>query len=55
MERQRWIDIYKGIAIILVVIGHVVTSYHNSGLFTESLVFNYVGDNLCVSYALTSY
>ena len=43
MERQRWIDICKGIAIILVVIGHVVTSYHNSGLFTESPVFNYVG------------
>ena len=39
-ERQHWIDVCKGIAIILVVTGHVVTSYHNSGLYIDTPAFN---------------
>lgn len=40
-HRLAWLDICKGIAIICVVIGHVGTSYHNSGRFEDSLVINY--------------
>ena len=32
IERIRWIDIYKGFLIILVVIGHVISSYKGSGI-----------------------
>ena len=40
-ERIAWIDIAKGIAIIFVVIGHVVQSYHNVHEFEDSLLFNF--------------
>ena len=40
-HRMAWIDICKGIAIICVVIGHIGTSYHNSGLLKDSLIINY--------------
>lgn len=40
-ERIKWIDTAKGIAIILVVIGHVVQSYHNVHLYENSLLFNF--------------
>lgn len=40
-RRIEWIDIAKGIAIILVVLGHVVSSYHEAGLFLENALFNF--------------
>ena len=42
MEQKRidWLDVAKGIAIILVVIGHVGTSYHASGQYTDALLVN---------------
>lgn len=40
-ERIHWIDISKGIAIILVVIGHVISSYHQAGLYNDSHLFNF--------------
>lgn len=36
-QREKWIDICKGIAITLVVIGHVVASYHNTGLLKDAV------------------
>ena len=30
-ERENWLDVAKGIAIIFVVLGHIFTSYANSG------------------------
>lgn len=41
-DRLPWIDITKGIAIILVVLGHVVTSFYNSGLLNDSKLFELV-------------
>ena len=41
-ERVHWIDIAKGIAIVLVVIGHVVSSYHGSGLYIDNQMFNFI-------------
>lgn len=43
-SRRPWLDICKGFAIILVVAGHVVTSYHNSRLLEDAFWFNYVGE-----------
>ena len=40
-ERIKWIDTAKGIAIVLVVIGHVVQSYHNVNLYEDSVLFNF--------------
>ena len=40
-ERIKWIDTAKGIAIILVVIGHVVQSYHNLHQYENSFLFNF--------------
>lgn len=37
MERDLSIDAVKGVAIIAVVVGHVCTSYYNSGLWQEDL------------------
>ena len=42
-EREAWVDILKGIAIIFVVLGHVVTSYHNSNMLLSARIFNFVG------------
>ncbi len=42
-RREPWLDVCKGIAIILVVAGHVVTSYRNSGLLEDAFWFNYTG------------
>ena len=42
-NRESWIDVCKGIAIILVVIGHVKTSYINSDLLNNAYVFNSIG------------
>lgn len=42
-QRETRIDICKGIAITLVVIGHVIASYHNTGLLKDAVFFNYVG------------
>ena len=44
MKRQReaWVDAAKGIAILFVVLGHVVSSYHNSGLLKDATVFGFV-------------
>ncbi|MBQ9314237.1 MAG: acyltransferase family protein [Clostridia bacterium] len=41
-KRERWIDVCKGITMILVVIGHVISSYHNSGLLKEATIFNFI-------------
>ena len=41
-ERETWVDAAKGIAILFVVLGHVVSSYHNSGLLKDAQGFNYV-------------
>ena len=38
-QRYQWLDIAKGIAIILVVIGHVVSSYHSSKLYLDNNLF----------------
>lgn len=40
-NRINWIDIAKGMAIIFVVIGHVVVSYHNVHLYEDSFLFNF--------------
>ena len=37
----EWIDIAKGIAIICVVIGHVVSSYHEAGIYEDNLWWNF--------------
>lgn len=39
--RIKWIDTAKGVAIILVVIGHVVQSYHNVHQYENSFLFNF--------------
>lgn len=39
-KREKWLDVAKGIAIIAVVIGHVVASYHNSGLLIGAVGLN---------------
>lgn len=44
MQRMKWIDTAKGIAIILVVIGHVVSSYQSSGMYLTSTIFNFSHD-----------
>lgn len=41
-KRIHWIDICRGIAIILVVIGHVVTSFHSAGEYEDAFFFNYL-------------
>ena len=41
VNRINWIDIAKGMAIIFVVIGHVVASYHNVHLYEDSFLFNF--------------
>lgn len=40
-NRIHWIDIAKGMAIIFVVIGHVVVSYHNVHQYENSMLFNF--------------
>lgn len=40
-KRIEWIDIAKGIGIILVVLGHVVASYHEASLYTDNVVFSF--------------
>jgi len=40
-ERIEWVDIAKGILIVLVVMGHVKSSYSSSGLLQDSIVLNY--------------
>lgn len=40
-ERIAWIDISKGFAIIFVVVGHVVQSYHNVHQYEDSTLFNF--------------
>lgn len=41
-ERNHAIDVAKGIAIIAVVLGHVVTSYHNSNMMMNDAIPNYL-------------
>lgn len=38
---MKWIDVAKGMAIISVVIGHVVSSYQSSGLYMSSHLFQF--------------
>lgn len=40
-KRIEWVDIAKGIAIILVVIGHVGSSYSSAGLYKDSFLLNF--------------
>lgn len=40
-KRIEWIDIVKGCAIILVVMGHVTSSYHAAGLYQLSVLLNF--------------
>lgn len=40
-KRIEWVDIAKGIAIILVVIGHVGSSYGSAGLYKDSFLLNF--------------
>lgn len=40
-KRIEWIDVTKGVSIMLVVIGHVTSSYHAAGLYQSSLVLNF--------------
>lgn len=41
-ERMHWLDIAKGLAIIFVIIGHVVSSYHRAGQFEDAAFFNFM-------------
>lgn len=41
-NRLKWIDIAKGIAIICVVVGHVVASYHESGIYLSNTWWNFL-------------
>lgn len=41
-KRIEWIDISKGVAIICVVIGHVVSSYHESGMYLNNTWWNFI-------------
>lgn len=41
-ERELWIDILKGLAIIFVVMGHVVSSYRNSNMLMDAVAFNFI-------------
>lgn len=34
-KRIEWIDIAKGITIVLVVLGHVVSFYHETSLYLD--------------------
>ena len=45
-KRVHWVDICKGMTIILVVIGHVVSSFHNSGKYIDTDFFNHVGGGI---------
>lgn len=40
-DRVTWIDVARGILIILVVMGHVKSSYSSSGILENSFVLNY--------------
>lgn len=40
-KRIHWIDVVKGIAIILMVTIHVVSTYHESGLYRDNVFFNF--------------
>lgn len=40
-KRIYWIDIAKGILIILVVMGHVTSSYHASNMYKDSTFLNF--------------
>lgn len=40
-KRIEWLDTAKGIAMIMVVMGHVVQSYHNVQQYETSLLFNF--------------
>lgn len=40
-NRIDWIDLAKGIAIVCVVIGHVVASYHETGLYENNTWWNF--------------
>lgn len=44
MKRMSWIDTAKGITIVLVVIGHVGSSYHSAGLYLTSNLFCFSHD-----------
>jgi len=39
MKREDWIDLAKGVAILLVVLGHVINSYIVSGEFNEYISY----------------
>ncbi len=41
-KRLEWVDIARGFAIILVVMGHVVSSYHEAGLYETSDFMNFI-------------
>lgn len=41
-ERVRWIDISRGIAIILVVMLHVMSSYQEAGMYKDSAAFAFI-------------
>ncbi len=47
-QRLDWIDITKAIAIILVVMGHVVASYHEAGLYNDSIFYNFLSQFIIV-------
>ena len=38
-ERYQWIDIAKGIGIILVVIGHATSIYMDKGIYLDSMIY----------------
>lgn len=41
-QREQWVDSARGIAIVLVVIGHVVASYHEADLYTDNALYNFI-------------
>ncbi len=42
MKRLQWIDSAKGILILFVVLGHVVTAYQSAGYYTDNIIYNVV-------------
>lgn len=41
-KRLDWIDNARGIAIILVVMWYVVSSYHEAGLYESNTFYNFI-------------
>lgn len=50
MNRLLWLDTIKGVAIILVVLGHVIDGYLSAGVFPDYNEVQYTLYNVCYSF-----